>query len=177
MNTKETQEEELLPKKKSLPRRIVKWFLWFLGGLLAFVLLAVLTLPLWINPVGTSLASMLVPKFTDTAFNIDRLNLNPYTGKLLVSGVKLANPDGYAEGDAFSLGSLSADVEVASLLSDTIHVREVTVDAPFASYVFDAAGSNNIDRIIATVNEKLGPKKEKKEEKTETKVVVDRVTE
>ena len=176
MNTKETQEEELLPKKKSLPRRIVKWFLWFLGGLLAFVLLAVLTLPLWINPVGTSLASMLVPKFTDTAFNIDRLNLNPYTGKLLVSGVKLANPDGYAEGDAFSLGSLSADVEVASLLSDTIHVREVTVDAPFASYVFDAAGSNNIDRIIAAVNEKLGPKKEKKEEKTETKVVVDRVT-
>ena len=176
MNTKETQEEELLPKKKSLPRRIVKWFLWLLGGLFAFVLLAVLTLPLWISPVGTSLANMLVPKFTDTAFNIDRLNLNPYTGKLLVSGVKLANPDGYAEGNAFTLGSLNADVEVASLLSDTIHVRDVTVDAPFASYVFDAAGSNNFDRIIATVNEKLGSKKEKKEEKSETKVVVDRVT-
>ena len=176
MDTKKTSEEEQRPKKKSLLRRIVKWSLCFLGGLLAFVLVAVLTLPLWINPVGTSLANALVPKFTGTAFNIDRLDLNPYTGKLLVSGVKLANPDGYAEGDAFALGSLSADVEIASLLSDTIHVREVTVDAPFASYVFDAAGSNNLDRIIATVNEKLGPKKEKKEEKSETKVVVDRVT-
>ena len=159
------------PRKKSFLRRALKWLLWFLG----FVLLAVLTLPLWINPVGTSLAGAIVPSFTGTAFNLERLNLNPYTGKLLVSGVRLANPEGYAEKDAFTLGSLSVDVEVSSLLSDTIHVRDVTVDAPFASYVLDAQGSNNIERILAAVNEKLGPKKEKKE-KSETKVVVDKVT-
>ena len=164
------------PKKKSLARRILKWFLWTVAGLLVVILLAVLTLPLWINPVGTSLANALVPKYTGTAFNLERVNLNPYTGKLLISGVKLANPEGYAEKDAFSLGMISADVEVASLLSGTIHVRDVTVDALFASWVFDAQGSNNFDRIVATVNEKLGPKKEKKEEPSETKVVVDKVT-
>lgn len=163
------------PKKKSTARRLLKGMLWFTCGLLAFVVIALLTLPLWINPVGTSLAGALVPVFTGTAFSLERLNLNPYTGKLLVSGVRLANPEGYAEANAFTLGSLSVDVEVSSLLSDTIHVREVTVDSPFASYVFDAQGSNNIDRILATVNEKLGPKKEK-EEKSETKVVVDKVT-
>ena len=163
------------PKKKSFLRRGLKGLLWLLGGLLAFILVAVLTLPFWINPVGTSLAGAIVPVFTGTAFNLERLNLNPYTGKLLVSGVRLANPEGYAETNAFALGSLSVDVEVSSLLSDTIHVRDVTVDAPFASYVLDAQGSNNIERIIAAVNEKLGPKKEKKE-KSETKVVVDKVT-
>ena len=163
------------PKKKSPARRLLKGLLWFIGGLLAFVILALLTLPLWINPVGTSLAGAIVPSFTGTAFNLERLNLNPYTGKLLVSGVRLANPEGYAETNAFTLGSLSVDVEVSSLLSDTIHVRDVTVDAPFASYVLDAQGSNNIERILAAVNEKLGPKKEKKE-KSETKVVVDKVT-
>ena len=163
------------PKKKSPARRLLKGLLWFIGGLLAFVILALLTLPLWINPVGTSLAGAIVPSFTGTAFNLERLNLNPYTGKLLVSGVRLANPEGYAETNAFTLGSLSVDVEVSSLLSDTIHVRDVTVDAPFASYVLDAQGSNNIERIIAAVNEKLGPKKEKKE-KSETKVVVDKLT-
>ena len=175
MDTETTQKEKQ-PKKKSLARRIVKGILLFLGGLLAFVLLAVLTLPLWINPVATSLANALVPKYTDTAFNLDRVNLNPYTGKLLVSGVKLANPEGYAVPDAFTLGAISAEVEVASLLSDTIHVREVTVDALSASWVFDAGGTNNIDRIIATVNERLGPKEEKEEEPSEKKVVVDKVT-
>ena len=163
------------PKKKSPAWRVLKGLLWFIGGLLALVVIALLTLPLWINPVGTSLAGAIVPSFTGTAFNLERLNLNPYTGKLLVSGVKLANPEGYAETNAFTLGSLSVDVEVSSLLSDTIHVRDVTVDAPFASYVLDAQGSNNIERILAAVNEKLGPKKEKKE-KSETKVVVDKLT-
>ena len=77
MDTKKTSEEEQRPKKKSLLRRIVKWSLCFLGGLLAFVLVAVLTLPLWINPVGTSLANALVPKFTGPAFDIDRRDLKP----------------------------------------------------------------------------------------------------
>ena len=165
------------PKKKSLMRRIIKGLLWTIGGLLIFIVLALLTLPLWINPVGTSLAGWIVPKFTDTAFNLEQLNLNPYTGKLLVSGVKLANPEGYAEKEAFALGSLSVDLEVSSLLSKEIHVRDIMIDAPYASYVFDAAGSNNFDRIIAAVNKKLGPK-EKKEEKepSDTKVVIDKVT-
>ena len=165
------------PKKKSLMRRIIKGLLWTIGGLLIFIILALLTLPLWINPVGTSLAGWIVPKFTDTAFNLEQLNLNPYTGKLLVSGVKLANPEGYAEKDAFALGTLSVDLEVSSLLSKEIHVRDIMIDAPYASYVFDAAGSNNFDRIIAAVNKKLGPK-EKKEEKepSDTKVVIDKVT-
>ena len=184
MNTESKQEEtpesktpaSEQPKKKSFLRRGLKGLLWLLGGLLAFILVAVLTLPFWINPVGTSLAGAIVPVFTGTAFNLERLNLNPYTGKLLISGVRLANPEGYAEKDAFTLGSLSVDVEVSTLLSDTIHVREITVDAPFASYVLDAQGSNNIDRILAAVNEKLGPKKEKKEDEGETRVVIDKVT-
>ena len=170
----ETPKEE--KPENPLWMRMLKWSLWAIGGLLVFVILALLTLPIWVNSVVTSVANSLVPDYTGTAFKLTRVELSPYTGKLLVSGVQLANPEGYSEKDAFTLGSLSAEVEVSSLLSSTIHVRDVTVDALFASYVFDAAGSNNIDRIIATVNEKLGPKKEKKEEPSETKVVVDKVT-
>ena len=164
------------PKKKSLTWRIVKGLLWTIGGLLIFIILALLTLPLWINPAGTSLAGWIVPKFTDTEFNLERITLNPYTGKLLVSGVKLANPEGYAEKDAFSLGLLTVDVDVSSLLSKEIHVRDITISSPYASYVFDAAGSNNFDRIIASVKKKLGPKEKKEKEPSETKVVIDKVT-
>ena len=164
------------PKKKSLARRILKWVLWSVAGLFAFVLVAVLTLPLWINPVATSVAKSLVPKYTGTAFDIKDVELNPYTGKMLISGVELANPEGYSEKDAFKLGKITADVEMTTLLSKTIHVREVTVEDLFASYVFDAGGVNNFDRIVTAVNEKLGPKKEKKEEPSETKVVIDKVT-
>ena len=177
MDTK-TESEKPAEKKSAKPlwKRSLKWALWSVAGLLAFVLVAVLTLPLWINPVATSVAKLLVPEYTGTAFDIKNVELNPYTGKMLISGVELANPEGYSEKDAFKLGKITADVEVSSLLSKTIHVREVTVEALSASYVFDAGGTNNFDRIVATVNEKLGPKKEKKEEPSETKVVIDKVT-
>ena len=177
MDTEAKSEQPVAAKpKKPLWKRIVKGLLWFLGGTLLFVLVAFLTLPLWINPVATSVAKSLVPAYTGTAFNLERVELNPYTGKLLISGVDLANPGGYSEKAAFKLGRLAVDVEVTSLLSKTIHVREVTVDALFASWVFDAEGVNNIDRIIEAVNKKLGPKKEKEKEPSETKVVIDKVT-
>ena len=62
MDTKTKSEKPADKKpKKPLWKRIVKGLLWFLGGTLVFVLVAVLTLPLWINPVATSLAKSLVP--------------------------------------------------------------------------------------------------------------------
>ena len=163
------------PTKKPLARRVLTWALWSVAGLLAFVLVAVLTLPLWISPVATSLAKSIVPKYTGTAFNVERMDLNPYTGKLRISGVTLANPEGYAEINAFSLGTITVDVEVSTLLSKTIHVREITIDSPFASYVLDANGINNFGQIVETALAKLGPKKEG-EKSGETKVAIDKVT-
>ena len=165
------------PKKKSFMRRFLKGLLWTVCGILLFVVVALLTLPLWVNPAVTSLANTIVPWCTGTEFRLEQFKLNPYTGKLVVSGLRLANPDGFAEKDAASLGLLSVDVETSTLLSNTIHVRDVTVESPFASYVFDKDGTNNFDRIIAEVERKLKlKKKDKKDEPSDVKVVVDKVT-
>ena len=109
-------------------------------GIVALALILVLTLPLWLGPVVKPSANAIVPKLTKTSFNLGHLYLNPYTGRFELGDMHLGNPEGYSEKDAFTLGSLSAEVEVSSLLSSTIHVRDVTVDALFASWVFDAAG-------------------------------------
>ena len=177
MNTESEKHAEVAEQanKNSRARRILKWVLWSAAGLAVFALVAVLALPLWISPVATSLAKSIVPKYTGTAFNVERMDLNPYTGKLCISGVALANPEGYAEINAFSLGTITVDVEVSTLLSKTIHVREITIDSPFASYVLDANGINNFGRIVETALAKLGPKKEG-EEPGETKVEIDKIT-
>jgi len=175
----ETDQENAAkaPKKKSFMCRLLKGLLWTVCGILLFVVVALLALPLWINPVGTSLANAIVPWCTGTDFKLERINLNPYTGKLVVSGLRLANPEGFAEKDAASLGLLSVDLETSSVLSKTIHVRDVTVESPFASYVFDKEGTNNFDRILAEVERKLKlKKKDKKDEPSDVRVVVDKVT-
>lgn len=160
-------------------KKPVKIAIWSIVALVVLVIAAVLALPLWIGPVATSVANAVAPGFTGTDFKLDSFALNPYSGKIRVGALKLSNPKGYDEPAAFSLKSLSVDLDFGSLLSDTIHVRDITIEDPFVSYVFDDAGSNNFERILANVNAKLGPSEEKAEEKKEEKpgkkVMIDRL--
>lgn len=159
-------------------KKALKITAWVLGGLLALVVLAVLSVPLWIGPTVKGVAESVAPKFTGTPFKMEKFSLNPYTGKLFISGFNLGNPEGFDEKSAVSFSSLSVDVEVASLFTKKIHVRDITLESPFVSYVFDKNGTNNFDSILANVKSKLGPEEEKKEEeesKSEKKVQIDRL--
>lgn len=151
-------------------KKAVKIMAWILGGVLALVVLAVLALPLWIGPTVKGVAEGVAPKFTGTPFKMEKFSLNPYTGKLFISGFNLGNPEGFDEKSAVSFSSLSVDVEVASLFTKKIHVRDITLESPFVSYVFDKNGTNNFDRIRGHVQSKLGPAKEEKEAKNKEKI-------
>ena len=96
-------------KKVSVGKKIGKFVLWFVVGLLAFVGILVASSPLWIGPVVTSVANSVVPKYTGTEFNLQEFGFNIYNGRLHVGGLNLANPKGYEAETAVSVGSL--DVE------------------------------------------------------------------
>ena len=149
-------------KKCSVVRRLVKFALWGIAGLLFFTILLAATLPLWINPVVTGVAGKVVPKFTGTDFCIDRFHLNPYSGSLAISGIKLANPEGFGSAAAFSLSGFNVEVSVGSLFSDTILVREVAIEDAFVSY-YSNDGKNRFAGILANVEKATGPKDEKAE--------------
>lgn len=120
-----------------------------LGGVLAFLLLILLISPLWLGPVAASVARSVVPKMTGCEFKLDSISLNPYSGKLTILDAHLLNPPGYDAPEAFSVATVRVDVAVGSLFSDTIHVRDIQIDAPYVSYVFDDAGTNNFARMAA----------------------------
>ena len=86
--------------------RLVRFALWGTAALLFFAVLLVATLPLWISPIATGIAGKVVPGYTGTDFRIDRFCLNPYSGSLVISGVKLSNPEGFGDAAAFSLSGL-----------------------------------------------------------------------
>lgn len=133
-----------------------------------FLILIVVALPLWISPVVTGIAGRLVPGYTGTGFDIDRFDLNPYSGTLGINGVKLANPDGFGNSAAFSLSRFDVKVSVGSLFSDTILIREVVIDEAFASY-YSHDGKNNFDVIMENVDRSMGPKKDGPSKKTPEK--------
>ena len=148
--------------------KLLKFCLWCCVAVLVAVVLVVATIPLWISPVSTGVANSVVPKITGTKFHIERFYVNPWTGAVRIKNVKLSNPEGYGEAPAFSLTSLTLDLAITELFSNKLHVKELLIEDPFASY-YSHDGVNNIDAILANVDKALDLKEEKEEEKAEEK--------
>ena len=163
--------------------KLLKCFFWCCVTVLVLVVLVVATIPLWISPVSTGVANSVVPKITGTKFHIERFYVNPWTGAVRINNVKLSNPEGYGDAPAFSLTSLTLDLALTELFSNKLHVKELLIEDPFASY-YSHGGTNNIDAILANVEkvlsdveEETAEQKEELEEKTkaELKVIIDHI--
>ena len=161
-------------------KKALKILLWAIVGILALVLVLVLTIPLWLGSTITTVANKVAPEYTGTSFSLDGVSINPYTGKYRITNLNLGNPEGYPVPTAFSVSNVLVDVEMTSLFTDTIHIREIRIDDPYASYV-SKDGTNNFEWIGSHVEAKSGPKEEPKEKVEEEKgpgkkVVIDKLT-
>ncbi len=156
-------------------KKSIKIFLWVLGGLVGLVVLALLSLPLWIGPTVASVARSVVPSYTGCGFRLESFRLNPFTGRLRLVEAHLANPAAFKQPEAFGVSTVRVDVAVGSLFTSTIHVREIAIEGAFVGY-YSVNGTNNFAAIAANVQEKMGPgeDEEKDEQKASKKVVIDR---
>lgn len=167
--TQETVEESGKPGMK----KGLKIALCVLGGLVAFIALVLISLPLWISPVATSIAESIVPAYTGCRFKMEKFNLNPFSGRLRITEVHLSNPEGYQEPEAFSVSTVNVEVATCSLLTSTIHVKDITIQGPFVGICMEN-GTNNFMAILANLKAKLGPsgKDEEVEDKGSSKKVI-----
>lgn len=159
-------------------KKSVKIFLWVLGGLVGLVVLALLSLPLWIGPTVVSVARCVVPSYTGCDFRLESFRLNPFTGRLQLVEAHLANPRGFRQPEAFSVATVRVDVAVGSLFSSTVHVREIAIEGAFVGYD-SQNGTNNFAAILANVEAKTGPSEKtpkgaEGKEGAGKKVVIDR---
>lgn len=156
-------EEAATPVAKKGMKKGLKIALYVLGGLVALIAVVLITLPLWISPVATSVAESVVPVFTGCQFKMEKFNLNPFSGKLRITEVHLSNPEGYKEPEAFSVSTVNVEVATCSLLTSTIHVKDITIQGPFVGITMEN-GTNNFMAILANLKSKLGSSKGEEKE-------------
>lgn len=161
-------------------KKLIKIVLWTIAIILVLTIVAVLAIPLWLGPTVRGVANSAVPSLTGCEFKLDQCDINPYSGKIFLGGLSLKNPKGFDEPEAVSFESLKIDLSFASLLTDKIHVNDITLEKPFVSYVFDGEGTNNFERIAAYVEAHSGSEKMEKEDKDDDKkdgpkVLIDRL--
>ena len=158
-------------------KKTLKIILWSLLGLLLLFISLILTSPLWLGPAAKSMAESIVPQKTGTAFSVKKMDINIFSGKFLIEGTCLNNPKGYKPQEAAKIGRLFIDLDMPTLFSDVIHIREIAINDVFASYVSNN-GTNNFEWIsnYAASVSKQEEKEEVKDEKNSKKVIIDRLS-
>jgi hypothetical protein len=160
-------------------KKAVKIILWSITIPVVVLALAFATSPLWLGSAVKSIANSIVPKKTGVGFEIKNMDLNIFSGKFLVEGTCLKNPDGYKPDDAVKVGKVFVHVDMSSLGSDVVHIKEITVNDVFASYV-SSNGTNNFEWIsnhaAANKDETEKAKDKPKSDAKDTKVIIDKLS-
>jgi hypothetical protein len=86
-------------------------------------------------------------KVTGTDVGVDGVNIKLADGSGAIDNLTIANPDGFAAGNAFSLGNITIDLDVNSLQGDPLVIEEIRISAPVASAVLNEKGLTNIDAL------------------------------
>ncbi len=141
------------------------------------VLALILTLPMTIGPIVKTAASVGGPKALGVPVSVGDVKLNPFAGNLTVSKVKVGNPTGYSDKDAFAVDKVEIQLNLASLMSDTIVIKKIQIDAPAISFE-SKDGQSNFDTMMA--NAKSASKEDKKsapaEKKPGKKIIIEEFT-
>ena len=128
-----------------------------IGGGVAAVLVVVLAAVFYF--VFTSLGSLIVAaverfgsEATQAEVELKGAEVSVTSGEGALRGLRVGNPKGFATDSALRLGEVSLKLDVATVTSDPVVIKEIVVRAPEVTYELGEAGSNidalkrNVDR-------------------------------
>ncbi len=116
----------------------------FLIGVIVLVLIVggLVFLYLSLNRVIRSAVETYGPQVTKSEVKLGDVNVFPFSGDASLSNLVVGNPQGFKTPSAFKLGAMSMSLDVRSLLSDTVAIREIVIRAPEITYELGPGGSN-----------------------------------
>jgi uncharacterized protein involved in outer membrane biogenesis len=124
-------------------------------ALVVVVILAVLTVGLFLDKAIKSGVETIGPKLTKVDITLQSVSLSLLSGSGTIKGLLVGNPAGFKTPSAISVGTASLSLEPGSLLSDKIVIRSIIVQGPEITFETDFKG-NNLSKILANVQEVAG---------------------
>ena len=82
------------------------------------------------------------PDLTGVSVRVNAVKFEPVDGRGAITGLEVGNPPGYSSAKALTLGEIRLAVDPATLTSDVVRIRELTIDAPSITYERGSKGDN-----------------------------------
>jgi hypothetical protein len=122
--------------------------------ILGLVLLITIAITVSVYYVLTNLDSLVeaaIEKYgseaTQTSVLVDSVKINLTDGAAGINGLTIANPDGYTQPHAFSLGEIRAGIDLQSLQEEPYIIDEITVLAPQVFVEINEANNTNLNDL------------------------------
>ena len=96
------------------------------------------------------------PQVTQTAVTLEDVNLSILSGNGSITGLKVANPEGFKSANIFSLGEIDLQVDTSTVLSDKIIIDHILIKKPEISYE-KTLRSSNLKQLLQNIEEFTGP--------------------
>lgn len=116
-------------------------------GLLLVLVIAFVGLFLYLEPLVKTTVNTVGTKIIGTQVNLDGFRFAPFVGEAEVTGLSVANPEGYKTPNLINLGRIFVKVDLKSLLTDTIVVDEVSVNGIELTYEMPDLSTSNVMQI------------------------------
>lgn len=94
---------------------------------------------------------------TGTKVTLNEVEISPTSGFGALRGFRMTNPQGFAEGDAFKFDEINLTIDISTLLSDPVVIKEIVIEKPEITYAI-GEGTSNVDEIQKNVNDYAGAK-------------------
>jgi hypothetical protein len=117
------------------------------GVIAAALILAVALVVTRLDSIVTKAINTYGPGITGTEVLIDDVRVSFLTGEAKVKNVLLGNPRGYRSAHAAKAAAISVDLDIGSLLQDTIVVKRIEVVQP--DIIYEKRGGTDNFKTIA----------------------------
>jgi hypothetical protein len=84
---------------------------------------------------------------TDTSVRVSEVDIALREGRGSIRGLRVASPEGFRASDAFELGDITVDIDVASVRDDPIVIDEIRIQMPVVKAEVAKNGTSNIDEL------------------------------
>ncbi len=112
------------------------------------VLLAAAVVFFSLNSIVKKAVESLGPQMTKVEVRLGSAEISPFSGSGKLSKLFVGNPEGYKTPSAMEMGSIKVGVKVSSIMSDTIVVNEINIQAPDITLEGNLTGASNLKKIL-----------------------------
>lgn len=124
------------------------------GGVLGAVVVVVIGVSVFLLSNLDSLVKEAVEKVgtdaTQAKVTLSDVNISLKSGSGALRGLTVGNPKGFKTPSAFELGSISVTIDIGSVGSDPVIIKEIVITNPKVTYELGSGGSN-VDAIQKNV--------------------------